>query len=152
MKKILVIAVVFLFIVLLTNLANRVPADAASGTAFSLKAQKVIACSSHEIVLVDPHQKATRLDKDESWPECAAFQGNQVEDFYLSEGPRRTFWGLRKPPGGGRRCRLAGVSEIVLNRTPKRRSFDFATLRSGLQRWWGICRAGVKLRTGCAGR
>jgi hypothetical protein len=96
MKKILVIAVVFLFIVLLTNLANRVPADAASGTAFSLKAQKVIACSSHEIVLVDPHQKATRLDKDESWPECAAFQGNQVEDFYLSRGAKTHFLGFEK--------------------------------------------------------
>jgi len=96
MKKILIIAVVFLFIVLLTNLANRVPPDDASGTAFSLKAQKVVACSNHEIVLVDPHQKATRLDKDESWPECSAFQSNQVQDFYLSRGAKTHFLGFEK--------------------------------------------------------
>ena len=60
MKRILIIAAVFLFIVLLTNLANRVPADGGPGTSFSLKAQTVVACSANEIVLVDPHQKATR--------------------------------------------------------------------------------------------
>jgi hypothetical protein len=96
MKKILTIAAVFLFIVVLTNLANRVPADGAQGTSFSLKAQKVVACSANEIVLVDPHQKATRLDKDESWPECAAFQSNQVQDFYLSRGAKTHFLGFEK--------------------------------------------------------
>jgi len=96
MKKILIIAAVFLFFVVLTNLANRVPADDAPGTSFSLKAQKVVACSSREIVLVDPHQKATRLDKDDSWPECAAFQGNQVQDFYLSRGAKTHFLGFEK--------------------------------------------------------
>jgi hypothetical protein len=96
MKRILIIAVVFLFIVVLTNLANRVPADGASGTSFSLKAQKVVACSSHEIVLVDPHQKATRLDKDASWPDCSAFQGNQVQDFYLSRGDKTHFLAFEK--------------------------------------------------------
>jgi len=96
MKKILIVVAAFLFIVLLTNLANRVPADNTSGTSFSLKAQKVIACSANEIVLVDPHQKATRLDKDESWPECGVFQSNQVEDFYLSRGAKTHFLGYEK--------------------------------------------------------
>jgi len=96
MKKILTIAAVFLFIVLLTNLANRVPADGASGTAFSLKAQKVMACNAKEIILVDPHQKSTVLDKDESWPECGAFQSNQVQDFYLSRGAKTHFLGFEK--------------------------------------------------------
>lgn len=96
MKKILIVVVVFLFIVLLTDLANRVPAENASGTAFSLKAQKVVACSQDEIVLVDQHQKATRLDKDGSWPACAAFQSEQVNDFYLSRGAKTHFLGFEK--------------------------------------------------------
>lgn len=96
MKKILIAAVVFLFIVVLTDLANRVPADSGSGTAFSLKAQKVVACSPREIVLVDPHQTATRLDKDGSWPDCSAFQANQVQDFYLSRGAKTHFLGYEK--------------------------------------------------------
>jgi len=91
MKKILIIAAVFLGIVLLTNLANRVPADNGSGISFSLKAQKVVACSSKEIVLVDPHQKATRLDKDDTWPDCSAFQPDTPEDFYLSRGAKTKF-------------------------------------------------------------
>ena len=91
MKKILIIAAVFLFIVILTDLANRVPADNATGISFSLKAQRVVACNSSEIVLVDPHQKSTRLDKDDSWPDCSSFQPNQVEDFYLSRGAKTKF-------------------------------------------------------------
>jgi hypothetical protein len=96
MKKILTIAAVFLFIVVLTNLANRVPAEDEPGTSFDLKAQKVVACSANEIVLVDPHQKATRLDKDASWPECGLFQSNQVQDFYLSRGAKTHFLGFEK--------------------------------------------------------
>ena len=96
MKKILIIAAVFLFIVVLTNLANRVPAEGAMGTSFSLKAQTVVACSQNEIVLVDPHQKATRLDKDASWPTCDAFRANQVQDFYLSRGAKTHFLGFEK--------------------------------------------------------
>jgi|ERR1700761_1892789 hypothetical protein len=95
MKRILIVAVVFLFIVVLTNLANRVPADV-SGTSFSLKAQKVVACSANEIVLVDPHHTATRLDKDDSWPDCSSFQGSQVQDFYLSRGAKTHFLGFEK--------------------------------------------------------
>ena len=91
MKKILIIAAVFLFMVVLTNLANRVPADGQSGISFSLKAQRVVACSPNEIVLVDPHQKATRLDKDMTWPDCSSFKPDQVEDFYLSRGAKTKF-------------------------------------------------------------
>jgi hypothetical protein len=96
MKKILIICAIFLFIVVLTNLANRIPADAAMGTSFSLKAQKVVACSPNEIVLVDPHQTATRLDKDGSWPDCSSFQAEQVQDFYLSRGAKTHFLGFEK--------------------------------------------------------
>jgi len=96
MKKILRIAALFLFVMLLTNLANRVPVDRGPGTSFSLKVQKVVACFSNEIVLVDSHQKATRLDKDESWPECGAFQSNQVPDFYLSRGAKTHFLRFEK--------------------------------------------------------
>jgi hypothetical protein len=96
MKRILIIAAVFLFIVLLTNLANRVPADGGSGTSFSLKGQTVVACNSKEIVLSDHHQTATRLDKDDSWPDCSSFQGDQVQDFYLSRGAKTHFLGFEK--------------------------------------------------------
>lgn len=91
MKKILIVGAIFAFIIVLTDLANRVPGDGAMGTSFSLKAQKVVACSEHEIVLVDTHQTATRLDKDDSWPDCSTFQANQVQDFYLSRGEKTHF-------------------------------------------------------------
>lgn len=96
MKKILIVCAVFLFIVVLTNLANRIPPDAAMGTSFSLKAQKVVACSEQEIVLEDPHETATRLDKDNSWPDCSSFQADQVQDFYLSRGAKTHFLGFEK--------------------------------------------------------
>jgi hypothetical protein len=91
MKKILIVIVVFLGIVVLTDLANRVPADNVTGISFSLKAQRVVACSPKEIVLVDPHQKSTRLDKDDSWPDCSSFQPDQLQDFYLSRGAKTKF-------------------------------------------------------------
>jgi hypothetical protein len=91
MKKILMIAAAFLVVILLTDLANRVPVDGPSGTAFNLTAQKVVACSDREIILVDPHQKATRLDKDASWPECSSFKVDRTADFYLSRGEKTHF-------------------------------------------------------------
>ena len=96
MKRILAIAAAVLFFILLNDLANRIPADDAPGTSFSLKAQKVVACSSKEIVLVDTHQNSTVLDKDGSWPECSAFQSDQVQDFYLSRGAKTHFLGFEK--------------------------------------------------------
>jgi hypothetical protein len=96
MKKILIVAAVFLFIVVLTDLANRVPADGATGTSFSLKGQTVVACNAKEIVLSDNHEKATRLDKDDSWPDCSTFQGQEVQDFYLSRGAKTHYLGADK--------------------------------------------------------
>jgi hypothetical protein len=91
MKKIAIFAAVFVFILLLTKIANQVPPEPASGTAFSLKAQKVIQCTPTEITLVDSHMTATHLEKDESWPDCTAFQKDDVLDFYLSRGEKTKF-------------------------------------------------------------
>jgi len=55
MKRIATFAAAFVFILLLTKIANQVPAAPPPGTAFSLKAQRVIQCSETEITLVDNH-------------------------------------------------------------------------------------------------
>jgi hypothetical protein len=91
MRKIAIFAAVFVFILLLTKIANQVPPEPPPGTAFSLKAQKVIQCNASEITLVDPRQKSTHLEKDESWPDCSTFQKDQVLDFYLSRGDKTHF-------------------------------------------------------------
>jgi hypothetical protein len=91
MKKIALYAAVFLLILLLTKIANRIPIEPPAGTAFSLKAQHVVACSAEEITLVDNHQTATHLEKDASWPECSSFQKDEVLDFYLSRGEKTRF-------------------------------------------------------------
>ena len=93
MKKIAIFAAAFVFILLLTKIANQVPPDPPPGTAFSLKAQKVIQCTPTEITLVDRNQTATHLYKDGSWPDCAVFTADkdQVLDFYLSRGAKTTF-------------------------------------------------------------
>ena len=91
MKKIAILAAAFAFILLLTKIANQVPPEPPPGTAFSLKAQQVVQCSADEITLVDQHHKATHLIKDESWPDCSAFQKDTVLDFYLSRGDKTKF-------------------------------------------------------------
>jgi hypothetical protein len=91
MKKIAIFAAAFAFILLLTKIANQVPPEAASGTAFSLKAQQVVQCSPEEITLVDNHQAETHLEKDSSWPDCSIFHKDDVLDFYLSRGERTRF-------------------------------------------------------------
>jgi hypothetical protein len=96
MKKIAIIVTVFVFILLLTKIANQVPPTPPSGTAFSLKAQQVVQCSTEEITLVDNHQKATHLEKDLSWPDCSVFQNNDVLDFYLSRGEKTKFLSYEK--------------------------------------------------------
>ena len=96
MKKIALFAAVFALILLLTKIANQVPADPPSGTAFSLKAQQVIQCSPEEITLVDNHMKATHLEKDVSWPDCSVFQKDDVLDFYLSRGEKTKFLSYEK--------------------------------------------------------
>lgn len=96
MKKILAIVAVVAFILVLNELANKMPTDATPGTSFALKAQRVVACSSNEIILVDNHRTATRLEKDASWPDCSAFQANEVLDFFLSRGGKTHFLGYER--------------------------------------------------------
>lgn len=91
MKKIAILAAVFAFILLLTKIANQIPPAPPPGTAFSLKAQQVIQCSDNEITLVDAHENATHLVKDESWPDCSSFHKGQFLDFYLSRGDKTKF-------------------------------------------------------------
>ncbi len=91
MKKIAIFAAVFVFVLLLTKIANQVPPDPPTGTAFSLKAQQIVQCSPDEITLVGPHQKATHLVKDATWPDCSSFQKGDVLDFYLSRGDKTKF-------------------------------------------------------------
>ena len=54
-----------MFVLLLTKIANQVPQEPPAGSAFALKAQKVIQCSPDEITLVDNHYTATHLEKDD---------------------------------------------------------------------------------------
>lgn len=96
MKKIAIFAAAFALILLLTKIANQIPPEPPSGTAFALKAQRVVQCSATEVTLVDNHQKATHLEKDESWPDCSVFQKDDVLDFYLSRGGRTKFLSFEK--------------------------------------------------------
>ena len=91
MKKIAIVAALVLLILLLTKIANQVPLAPPSGTAFSLRAQQVVQCSIDEVTLVDMHQKATHLEKDDSWPDCSVFQKDDVLDFYLSRGAKTRY-------------------------------------------------------------
>lgn len=91
MKRIAIFAAVFVFILLLTKIANQMPPEPPSGTAFSLKAQQVVECTPEEITLVDNHQSQTHLEKDTSWPDCAIFHKDEVLDFYLSRGEKTRF-------------------------------------------------------------
>jgi len=96
MKKIAIFATIFVFILLLTKIANQMPPDPEPGVAFSLKAQQVVECTPNEITLVDNHQTETHLEKDNSWPECSTFQKSDVLDFYLSRGEKTRFLSAEK--------------------------------------------------------
>jgi len=91
MKNLAVFTAASLFILLLTKVANQVPPPARPGTAFYLKAQRVVQCSETEITLVDQHYGATHLEKDSSWPECSALKSDVALDFYLSRGEKTHF-------------------------------------------------------------
>jgi hypothetical protein len=91
MKKIAILVAAFMFILLLTKIANQVPPAPPPGTAFSLKAQKVIQCSATEITLVDQHNDPTHLDKDGSWPNCDKFAPDEWRDYYLSRGEKTRY-------------------------------------------------------------
>lgn len=96
MKKIALIAALAVLILLLTKIANQVPPEPPPGTTFSLKAQKVIACTPSEITLLDMHEVQTHLEKDSSWPDCSIFQKDEVLDFYLSRGEKTHFLSREK--------------------------------------------------------
>lgn len=91
MKRIATAVAVFVLILLLTKLANQVPPPPPPGTAFSLKGQRVIQCSATEITLVDRHNDATHLDKDDSWPDCSAMKPDEYRDYYLSRGEKTKY-------------------------------------------------------------
>lgn len=91
MKKILIVAAAFLFVLVLTRIANQAPPEQPMGIVFSLKAQHVVQCSTGEITLVDNHNTQTHLEKDASWPDCSTFGKDDVYDFYLSRGEKTHF-------------------------------------------------------------
>jgi hypothetical protein len=91
MKKIALAIAVFALILLLTKIANQMPADPLPGVSFALKAQQVVQCTPDEITLMDPHQTQTHLVKDKSWPDCSTFQQGQYLDFYLARGEKTGF-------------------------------------------------------------
>ena len=85
------IAAIFVFILLLTKIANQDSQEQLPGVAFALKAQQVIQCSRDEITMVDTRQVPTHLEKDGSWPDCSAFQKGELWDFYLARGEKTRF-------------------------------------------------------------
>ncbi len=91
MKKIAIVAAVFVFILLLTKIANQLPPDPPAGYTFWIYAQHVVGCSPTEITLVDTHQTESLLEKDSSWPECSTFHKDDVLDFHLSRGEKTRF-------------------------------------------------------------
>lgn len=91
MKRIAILVAVFAFILVLTKIANQVPPAPPPGTAFSLKAQRVIQCSPEEITLVNRDNDPTNLEKDDSWPDCSTYHPNEYLDFYLSRGEKTKF-------------------------------------------------------------
>ena len=94
-KKIVIAAVaaaVFVFILLLTKIANQVPPEPPAGIAFWMYAQHVVACTPTEITLVDTHQTQTSLEKDSnSWPDCSRFHKDDVLDFHLARGAKTRY-------------------------------------------------------------
>lgn len=91
MKRIAIFTAVFVFILLLTKIANQVPPPPLPGAAFSLMSQRVVECSPTDITLLNNHQTETHLDKDSSWPPCSAFHKDEVLDFFLSRGAKTKF-------------------------------------------------------------
>jgi len=95
-KKIAIVAAVFILILVLTRIANQIPPEPPSGYTFWLYAQQVASCSPTEITLIDNHQTETHFDKDASWPDCSAFHKDDVLDFHLSRGEKTRFLGDAK--------------------------------------------------------
>jgi len=95
-KKIAILAAVFVLVLLVTRIANRIPPEPPSGYTFWLYAQQVVQCSPTEVTLVDNHQAETHFEKDSTWPDCSAFHKDDVLDFHLSRSERTRFLGVEK--------------------------------------------------------
>ncbi len=99
-KKIIIaaaVAAVFVFILLLTKIANDIPPEPPAGISFRMYAQHVVECTPTEITLVDTHQTQTSLDKDSnSWPDCSTFHKDDVLDFHLSRGEKTKYLSSEK--------------------------------------------------------
>jgi hypothetical protein len=95
-KKIAIVAAVFVLILVLTRIANEHPPESPSGDTFWLYAQQVMLCSPTEITLVDTHQTESHFEKDASWPDCAVFHKGEVLDFHLSRGGKARYLGSEK--------------------------------------------------------
>ena len=91
MKRIVAAIAVFVFILLLTKIANLAGSSPMPGISFSLKAERVMQCTPSEITLVDVHDVQTHLTKDASWPPCSTYAPGDVLDFYLSRGEKTHF-------------------------------------------------------------
>lgn len=95
-KKIAIVAALFVLVLLLTRIANEIPPEPPSGYTFWLYAQQVVECSQTEITLVDNHQTQTHFEKDSSWPDCSTLHKDDVLDFHLSRGEQTRFLGVEK--------------------------------------------------------
>ncbi len=91
MKRIAIFAAAFVFILLLTKIANQLPPEPPPGTEFSLMAQQVVECTPTEITLLDKREVETHFKKDSSWPDCSTYHKDDVLDFYLSRGEKTRF-------------------------------------------------------------
>ena len=90
-KKIVVaaaVAAVFVFILVLTKIANDIPPEPPAGISFWMYAQHVVECTPTEITLVDTHQTETCSKKIPRWPECSTFHKDDVLDFHLARGEK----------------------------------------------------------------
>jgi hypothetical protein len=86
-------AAVFVFILVLTKIANDTPPEPPAGISFWIYSQHVVECTPTEITLVDTHQTETLLEKDSSWPDCSNFHKDDVLDFHLARGATTRFLG-----------------------------------------------------------
>lgn len=91
MKRIAIFAAAFVFILLLTKIANQLPPEPAPGAEFSLMARRVVECTPTEITLIDKHEVETHFEIDSSWPDCSTYRKDEVLDFYLSRGEKTGF-------------------------------------------------------------
>jgi hypothetical protein len=91
MKKIAIIAAVFVLVLVLTRIANDVPDDPRPGSVFWLKGERIVQCTPTEITLVNGHGVPTHLDTAPDWPDCSNYHSGEYLDFKLSRGEKTHF-------------------------------------------------------------